>query len=142
MEKQFAGFAAGKHFKNVAAKRAKIFKPGAEVFRELFVDFAAQALGKCRTLTGGGDGNLQIAAADHRAEEEIAIGDVVDTVAENAALERSLIDGCIDLRRVGGGDDQQIAFEVGKFKCTRKPFKFFFDGQLADFRMRVRCDDA
>ena len=87
MEQELARFAAGMGGENFAAKLAEVFEPGAEVVGELLVDFAAQALGKGGAFAGGGDGDLQIAAADDGAEEEVAVGNVVDAVAEDAALE-------------------------------------------------------
>jgi hypothetical protein len=86
---ELARFAAGMRGENFAAQFAEILKPGAEVFRQLLVDFAAQALGDGGAFAGGGDGDLQIAAADHGAEEEIAVGNVVDAVAQDAALDAS-----------------------------------------------------
>ena len=81
-----------------AAKLAEILEPGAEVVGQLLVDFAAEALGEGGAFAGGGDGDLQVAAADHRAEEEVAVGNVVDAVAEDAALDGSAIDGGVDRR--------------------------------------------
>ena len=75
---------------DVAAELAEICEPGAEVLRQLLVDFAAEALGEGGAFTCGGDGDLEIAAGDDGAKEEVAVGDVVDAVAGDVALEGSL----------------------------------------------------
>jgi len=61
----------GEHF---AAQLAKVGEPGTEVVGELLVDFAAKTLGEGGAFPGSGDGDLEIAAGDDGAEEEIAIG--------------------------------------------------------------------
>ena len=88
--------AAGMRGEDFTAKLAEILKPRAEVAGELLVDFAAKALGEGGAFSGGGDGDLQIAAADHRSEKEIAVGNVVDAVAQDAALGGSAVNGGVD----------------------------------------------
>ena len=63
-----------------AARR--VLRARAQSCGKLLVDFAAKPLGNGRAFAGGRDGDLQIAAAHHRTEEEIAVGDVVDAVAQ------------------------------------------------------------
>jgi len=46
-------------------------------------------LGDSGALPTSRDGNLQIAAIHHRAEEEVAIGNVVDAIGQNASLGRA-----------------------------------------------------
>jgi hypothetical protein len=65
MQQQLARLAAGMRCENFAAQLAEIFKPRAEVFGQLLVDLAAQTLRDGGAFAGGGDGDLQIAAADH-----------------------------------------------------------------------------
>ena len=93
MEQRFPGLAAGVRFENLAAELAETFKPGGKVAGQLLVDFAAEALGDGGTFSGGGDGDLQGSAADHRTEKEIAVGNVVDAVAKNVSLDRAAING-------------------------------------------------
>jgi hypothetical protein len=116
-----------------AAKLAEVLKPWAEVRGELLVDFAAQALGNGGAFAGGGDGDLEIAATDDGAEEEIAVGDVIDAVGEDAATHRFAINEGVYFGHIGGGDYQRVGVEVGRLKGALDPFKFAFAGELLDF---------
>lgn len=78
MEQELAFFAAWVGGEDFAAKLAEIRQPWTQIGGQLRVDFTAQALREGRAFTGSGDGNLEIAAADDGAEEEIAVGNVVD----------------------------------------------------------------
>ena len=55
---------------------------------------------------------------------------------------RSAIDGGVDLGIVGGGDDDEVAVEVGGFEGALNPFELAFVGELADFLARMGRDDA
>src|SRR5208337_3597687 len=101
MQQKFAVLAAGKCFENLAPKLTQISKPRPEIFRQQLVNLAAQVLRESGTFSGSGDGDLQVAPADHRSEEEIAIGNVVDAVAQDASLDGSPVNGCVHLRRIG-----------------------------------------
>ena len=105
--------------------RRGVFRPGcepwAEIFGELLIDLAAQALRQCWALACGGDGDLQISATHHRAEIEIAVGRIVDCIAENAALYRGCIDGVIHCRSFGSGDDEECAFEIRRIEFAAVP---------------------
>jgi hypothetical protein len=81
MQQQAAVFTARKRLENFPAQLADLHQPRAKIFGQLLVDLAAQALREGGAFAGGGDGDLQVAAADHRAKKEIAIGNVVDAVA-------------------------------------------------------------
>jgi hypothetical protein len=116
VEQEFALFAAGMGGEHFAAELADILKPGAEVVGELLVDFAAKTLGEGGALSGSGDGDLEIAAGDDGAEEKVAVGNVVHTVAEDIALKRAGIDGQVDGGHVGCRDDDEVAVEIGKRK--------------------------
>ncbi len=87
VEQELARFAAWMRGENFAAKLAEIREPWAQIGGQLLVDFTAQALREGGAFAGSRDGDLQIAAADHGAEEEIAVGNVVDAVAEDVALD-------------------------------------------------------
>jgi hypothetical protein len=128
MEKQSAGLAAGMGDQDFATELAEVFEPWAEIGGELVVDFATKALGYGRALASGGDGDLEIAAADYGAEEEIAVGDVVDAVGENAATHGFAINSGVHFRDIGGCDDEGVAVEVGGFKSALEPFEFAFAG--------------
>src|SRR5580658_1997418 len=127
MQEQPARIAARMNLKNLAAELTQMFKPCAEVFRQLRINLAAEALGDGGAFAGGGDGYLQIATADDGAKKEIAVGNVVDAVARDVSSYATLVDGCIHIRRIGGGDDQEIAIEVGVFKAALDPFQSAFD---------------
>ena len=83
MKQEPCALRRGDAWRELRGEGGRGFEPGAEVVRQLLVDFAAQALGDGGAFAGGGDGDLQVAAADHGAEEEIAVGDIVDAVAED-----------------------------------------------------------
>ena len=108
---------------NFAAQPSHIFKPRAEVFRQLLVDLAAQLLRDGGTLAGCGDGNLQRSTADHGTEVEIAVRRIIDAVCQDATRNSVLVNGCIDLDRIGGGDDQEVVIEVGEFERSLNPFE-------------------
>ena len=116
VEQELALFAAGMAGENFAAQLAQVGEPGAEILRELLVDFAAETLGEGGAFSGSGDGDLEIAAGDDGAEEKIAVGDVVDAVAEDIALESAGVDGLVDGGRVGCRDDDEVAIEIGERK--------------------------
>ena len=83
VEELLAGVVERLELKDLAAQVAELGEPGAEVEREGGVELLAQALGERGGFASGGDGDLQIAAADDRGEEEVAVGRVVDRIAED-----------------------------------------------------------
>ena len=85
-----AGLAARMSFQDFAAELAQVLEPWAQVFGQLFVYLAAKSLCDRGAFSGGGDGDLQIAAADDRTEIEIAIGNVIDTVTNDISLNAAL----------------------------------------------------
>jgi hypothetical protein len=142
VEEQAALFAAGLRGEGFAAQCAKLGEPGAEIFGKLLVDFATQALRDGRAFAGRGDGDLQVAAADYRAEEEVAVGNVVDAVAGNAARNGLAIHRCIDFGHIGSGDDDEVAVEVGGREFALDPLEFALIGKLANFRPGLRRNHA
>src|ERR1035441_3856799 len=102
MQQRFAGFAAWMYFEDLAAQLTEAFKPRAEVFGQLFVNFAAQVLSHGRTLSCSGDGDLKVAAADNGTKIEIRVWNVVDAIAKDASFDRSPINQSVNLRRIGG----------------------------------------
>jgi hypothetical protein len=94
-----------------------MFDPGGVLRRKLSFEHRPQSLGQSRTLTGGGNRDLQIAPAHHRAVEEVAVGRIIDRIAPHLALLRGAENLPVDLGRGGGGDDQGSAVEIagGKF---------------------------
>jgi hypothetical protein len=77
---------------------------GFEVFPE--------SLGQCGALAGGGDSDLEGAAADYGWVVEVAeVGDV-DDVAEDLALLCFAEDLFVEGSGVGGGDNQEHAVEI------------------------------
>jgi hypothetical protein len=82
MQQQFALFAALDASPALhGASVPRFSSHGPQIFWELFVDLAAQTLRNSGAFACRRDGDLQIAAPDHRAEEEIAVGNIVDAVA-------------------------------------------------------------
>ena len=135
VQEQTALFSAGMRGEDFAAQRAELREPRAEILGKLLVDFAAQPLSNGRAFAGRRDGDLQVAAADHRAEEEVAVGNVVDAVAGDVARKGFAIDRRVDFGHIGSGDDDEVAVEIGGRKFTLDQFQFSLGGELADFRM-------
>src|SRR5208282_5724923 len=117
-----------------AAQLAKLGEPIPNIYRELLVDLAAQSLSNRRAFAGRGDGDLQISAADHRTEEEVAIGNVVHAVAGDAARDGLAINRRVDFGHIGGGDDDEVAVEIGGLKLALDPLELALSGELANFR--------
>ena len=107
--------------------------------RKLLVDLAAQALRESRAFAGRGDGDLQVAAADHRTEEEIAVGNIVDAVARNVARHGFAINCRIDFGHIGSGDNDEVAIEIGGTKLALDPFELAFGGELRESRRGRRA---
>ena len=91
MQQQLAFFAAWMRRQHLAAQLAELGEPRTQIFRQLLIDLTPKPLRKGRALPGGRDGDLQVASANHGAEEEIAVGNIVNRIAGYAALQRSLI---------------------------------------------------
>ena len=102
----------GSSLDDLAAEVAEVGEPVAGVERELRVDLLAEALGERGAGSGGGDGDLEVAAADDGREVEVAEGRVVDGVAEDVVRLGFGEDGAVDGGDVGGGDDEEVAGEV------------------------------
>jgi hypothetical protein len=142
VKEQAALFAAGMCSQDFAPQFAELREPGAEVIGELLVDFAAQALRDGGAFAGGGDGDLQVAAADHGTEEEIAVGDIVNAVAGDAARDGFAIDRGIDFGHIGGSDDDEVAVEIGGLKIALDPLELALGGESANFRPGLGRNDA
>src|SRR5271165_3452888 len=106
---------------HLAAQLPDPLEPRAEVAGQLRIDFAAQALCERRALTCGGDGDLQVTTAYYGGEEEIAVRDVVDTVAEDAPLHGRKIHRGIYFRLVRRGNHKVTTIEVARFKNALNP---------------------
>ena len=108
VEEEFAFFVEGLGLGDFAAEVAEVGEPVAGVEGELGVDLFAEALGKSGRGSGGGDGDLKVAAADDGGEVEVAVGWVVDGVAEDVAGLGFEVDGAVDGGDVGGSDDEEV----------------------------------
>ncbi len=69
-------------------------------------------LGEGGAGSRGGDGDLEVSAADDGREVEVAEGWVVDCVAEDAFFGGFGEDGSVDGGDVGGGYDEEAAGQV------------------------------
>jgi len=94
---------------------AEPFEPGGVFGAELLFEFLAKALGERGAFAVGGDGDLEVAALDDGAVEEVAIIGVVDGVAEDAAGFGFAEDGGVDFGDGGGGDDEESTGQVAGF---------------------------
>src|SRR6185437_16082454 len=90
----------------------------------------------------GGDGDLEVAARDDGAEIEVAVGRVVNGIAEDVSLNGGVVNGGVYGRVVGCGNDEEGVVEI----VGRKGALFEGDGsgsgESGDFRMDARGDDA
>src|SRR5271166_4997319 len=98
MEPALGGFGIGGLGAEDFAGGAEPIEPGGVLGSELLLEFLAEALGERGTFAVGGDGDLEIAALDDGAVVEVAVVDVVDGVAEDAALVGFEEDGGVDVR--------------------------------------------
>jgi hypothetical protein len=140
VEEKLTLFRAGMRGEDLAAEFAEVGEPGTEILGQLLVNLAAKSLGKGGAFSGSGNGDLEVAAGDDGAEEEIAIGNIVNAVAEDVALEGSGVYGLVDDGRVCCGDDDEIAVEVGEIEGALDDGELAFLCELADFRTNLRRD--
>src|SRR5271165_3341344 len=106
MEDGFDALEAGGFGAQCVAGLAQALEPRGVFFAVGDFYFLANALRQGGTLPVGGDGDLQVAALDYRAVIKMAVFNVVDGVAENAASFAFLKDGAIHAWGAGGGDGQ------------------------------------
>ncbi|MDR5729905.1 MAG: hypothetical protein RB191_21035, partial [Terriglobia bacterium] len=66
-----------------------------------------ELLGEGRTFARGGDSDLQTVARYDRSKIEIAVGKIIDSIAENISTQGLLVDSMIHLRGIGCGNDQE-----------------------------------
>ena len=95
-----------------AAEAAEFGEPVAGVEREQGVDLLAEALGERGAVAGGGDGDLEVAAADDGREVEVAEGRIVDGVDEDAGGFGFGKDGAVGGGDVGCGDGEELPGEI------------------------------
>src|SRR5665213_2599171 len=119
---------------HLASQLTETRQPFASIQRKLLVNFAAQTLRYSGTFAGCGDGNLQRTAADDRAEKEIAVGNIVNTVAGNVSHHRFAINRVVDFRRVGSGDDEKASFQIFRLERALDKFEFALGSKLMHFR--------
>jgi hypothetical protein len=127
---------------DLAAEVTEVGEPIAEVEGELGVELLAEALGEGWAGSGGGDGDLEVSAADYGGEVEVAEGRVVDGVAEDVALGGFVEDGPVDCRVVGGGDYEEVSREVSGGVLTLKPFDLSSGGEVGDALSGLGGDDG
>jgi len=140
VEERLAGVAARMGFENFAAELAQVFKPCAEVFWKLCVNLAAETLRECGAFAAGGDGDLKVAAVDYRTKKEIAVGNVVDTVAGDVSGDTAFVNGSVYFWNICGCDDYELAVEVGVLKLALDPLELSVLRQLMDFGKGVGGD--
>jgi len=89
-----------------------------------------------------GDGNLQTAAADHRAKKKSQFGMSSNAVDGNVPFYAAAMDRSIHFRLVRGGDDDEVAVEIGGLEAAFRPFQLGLGGQRADRGERFGRDHA
>ena len=124
------------------AGSAEPIEPGGVFGTELFLEFLAEALGEGGAFAVGGDGDLEIAALDDGAVEEVAVGDVIDGIAEDVAGFGFLEDSGVDFGDGGGGDDQEGAGEITGFVEFGPPFEMVGADLGSESGIEARGDEA
>ncbi len=104
-------------------------QPVSDAFIQAFVNFLAEPLGHCRAFSGGGDGDLEIAAANESGKIKIAVGRIVHGIAEDAQALGFEEHGAVD-RVVGGGGDSGLPVELSS------------GGELFHVGVGGGCDDG
>jgi hypothetical protein len=142
MEQGFAQFPGGMVGKNLAPKLTETRKPRTQIAGNLLIDLAAQLLGERGALPRSGNGDLQVTATHNCAEKEIAIGDVVYTVAEYVSLNCAAINSRIHFRRTRGGENNKMFIEVGDFEASLNPFEPPLGDEFANFTASFGSNNA
>jgi len=140
-------FAAGLLFENIetVGEREFFLKQFLALLREVLepcrvfgaegsFHFFAEAVRQRRAGTGGGDGDLQLAAADYGGVVEIAERGDIDDIAEYIAFACFTVDSAMDFRGVGCGDDQEHVVEIGGAEGALGEAEFFLFVPLQDLR--------
>jgi hypothetical protein len=102
----------------------------------LFKSFS-QALRESGAVAASGDGDLERAAADHRAVVEIAVRGVVDHIAQNAAAPRFPENSGVKRGRGRGGHGEKNVLQIGRPKFARVPTDLSGAGPSAN---AIGCD--
>ena len=108
---------------------------------QLLIDLAAKPLRNVRAFAARRDGDLQIAARDQRSKKEIAVGNVIHSVAESVSFDRAPVDSRVHLGIVGRSDNQEIAVQIGSFKAALHPFELVFECQIGNLDACLGCKD-
>jgi hypothetical protein len=85
---------------------------------------------------------LEIAAADDGWEIKIAVGRIVDGIAEDTALLRREEDGAIHGAICRGGDREKNTFEICGAELAFVPDDISSRGEIRDFGFRLWCDNG
>ena len=85
---------------------------------------------------------MQIAALDDGAVVEVAVGDVIDGVAKDAAGFSFLEDGGVDFGDGSGGDDEEGAGEIAGFVEFGRPAEMVSADLGVEMGSEARGDDA
>jgi len=117
-------------------------EPGGVFGAELFREFLAEALSEGGAFAVRGDGDLEIAALDDGAIVEVAVGDVVNGVAEDVAGFGLLEDGGVDFGDGSGGDNEEGAGEIAGFVEFGRPVEIVGADLGVEMGIEARGDDA
>ncbi len=116
---------------------AQRIEPWAQVFRQHCAQLFAQLHRQRRALTRSRDGHLQISALDDRRIIEIAVGRIIDRVAQHSALARCLGHRVIHFLAVSSSDNQKHAIKIVRYKLTPTPFDPALARPIFNLRMRI-----
>jgi len=142
VEEFLAGVVEGFELQDFAAEIAEFGEPVAGIEREEGVNLLAQALGERGAVTGGGDGDLKVAATDHGREVEVAEGWVVDGVDQDAGGFGFGEDGTVDGGDVGGCDDEELVGEVSGDVLAEVELDFAGGCEFGDALVGLGRDDG
>src|SRR5579863_8761329 len=127
-----------KHF----ASGAEPVQPGFVFGTELFGEFFPQTLRESGAFAIGGDGDLQVAALHDGTVVEVAVIDIVDSVAEGALRFGREKYRAIEFTQRRGGNDEEGALKIGGFEMFRKPLYTQIAYPFGDLGCDLRGDYA
>src|SRR6266568_2820994 len=138
---QLLAFVAGSlSCQDLAALPSEFADALGELWSELAFQLQTQLLRQGRALAACRNGDLQVATSDHRGKIEIAIGWVVDYIAEHAMPASFGINFMIDFRRGSCGDHKVLISDVAGYEAALVPLNPSFLSPCRDDRSGRGCD--
>src|SRR6266849_6188105 len=139
MQQLLACVAGGFSCQDLAAQPSELADALGVLRSELAFQLQTQLLRQGRTLAPCRNGDLQVAASDHRGKIEIAIGWVVDYIAEHSMPASFGINFMIDFRRGSCCDHEFLVAGVTGCEAALVPLYSSFLSPYRDGQCGGRC---